>query len=169
MIVRKSTRADLEKMLTIYAYAREQMRKNGNPTQWGEYYPAEELLIQDIAEGVSYVIENEGEICGTFVFKIGIDPTYVVIENGHWLNDKTYGVIHRVASNGTQKGVLQASLTFAETQIENIRIDTHENNKIMQHLLEKMGYCKCGTVYIDDGSPRIAYQKEICSTKENEN
>ena len=29
----------------------------------------------------------------------------------------------------------------------------------MQHILEKNGFVSCGTIYVADGSPRIAYQK----------
>jgi RimJ/RimL family protein N-acetyltransferase len=46
-------------------------------------------------------------------------------------------------------------------QIPNIRIDTHRDNAIMQHLLEKNGFVKCGIIYVEDGSPRIAYQKRL--------
>ena len=27
----------------------------------------------------------------------------------------------------------------------------------MQQLLEKMGFTPCGTIYLEDGSPRLAY------------
>lgn len=29
----------------------------------------------------------------------------------------------------------------------------------MQKLLEKYGYIKCGIIHVEDGTPRIAYQK----------
>lgn len=40
-----------------------------------------------------------------------------------------------------------------------MRIDTHENNKVMQHLIKKNGFQECGIIYVEDGSPRIAYEK----------
>ena len=30
----------------------------------------------------------------------------------------------------------------------------------MQHLLDKLKFRKCGIIYLLDGNPRIAYQKE---------
>ena len=42
---------------------------------------------------------------------------------------------------------------------DNLRIDTHKDNKIMINLIEKAGFERCGTIYVDDGTPRIAYQK----------
>lgn len=41
---------------------------------------------------------------------------------------------------------------------QNIRIDTHADNKTMQHLIEADGFTRCGIIYIADGTPRIAYQ-----------
>ena len=29
---------------------------------------------------------------------------------------------------------------------------------MMQHVLEKNGFVPCGIIYVEDGSPRIAYQ-----------
>ena len=46
--------------------------------------------------------------------------------------------------------------------IKNLRADTTEENKIMQHLLEKFGYQKCGVVFLkrsEEKNKRIAYQK----------
>ena len=37
--------------------------------------------------------------------------------------------------------------------------DTHADNAVMQRLLEGAGFVRCGIIYTDDGSPRIAYQK----------
>jgi RimJ/RimL family protein N-acetyltransferase len=161
--VRKTKPEDLESVMRVYAYAREQMKKNGNPTQWGEDRPGENTIVSDIEAGNSYVVagEGDGEICGVFAFIIGDDPTYRKIENGAWKNDHTYGTIHRLASNGKEKGIFQACLQFCEQCIPDIRADTHQNNRIMQYLLEKAGYERCGIIFVEDGSPRIAYQKTI--------
>jgi len=150
---------DLGRMLEIYEFARKQMCLNGNPNQWVNY-PSRELLEEDIKSGVSYVIESDSEVIGTFVFCIGEDPTYQVIEEGGWLNDEPYGTIHRIASDGTQEGLFKLVEKYCSQQIDNIRIDTHEDNKIMQHILEKSGFSKCGIIYTYDGSPRIVYQKK---------
>lgn len=161
MNVRKSTIDDLDILLAIYKYAREQMKLNGNPTQWGNTEPSIETIKNDITNGNSYIIEKNGEVCGTFAFIIGNDPTYAVIKDGAWLNNEKYGVIHRVASNGREKGIINFILSYCESKIDNIRIDTHHDNKIMQHLLEKNGYKKCGTIFVKDNTSRIAYQKTL--------
>lgn len=160
MTIRPTTMADWDAVQAIYAYAREQMRQNGNPTQWGNDRPLADSIRQDIENGNHYMIESDGQIVGVFAFVLGEDPTYTVIE-GAWLNDAPYGTLHKVAGNGIQRGILRYCLDFCEAQIANVRVDTHQNNTIMRHLLQQYGYRECGIIYVDDGTPRIAYQKEI--------
>ena len=38
-------------------------------------------------------------------------------------------------------------------------VDTHADNKVMQHLLESEGFTRCGIIHVEDGTPRIAYQR----------
>lgn len=160
MTIRKAALKDMEAILTIYQYAREQMRRNGNPDQWGEEYPCVETVRDDIIQGNSYVLEEADGIAGVFVFSLGEDPTYWRIEEGAWLNEQPYGTIHRIAGRGEGKGIFRQCIRFCEARTDNVRIDTHERNLIMRHLLEKNNYQKCGRIYVADGSPRIAYQKE---------
>lgn len=160
MDVRKAVLADLKEILDIYASARERMRQWGNPSQWGESYPPPELVKEDIRSGNSYVITDGGEIAAVFAFFLGDEPTYQRIEKGAWLNDRPYGTIHRLAGRGEKGGIFACCTRFCEGRVGNIRADTHACNKRMQHLLEKNGYVKCGRIYVADGSPRIAYQKE---------
>ena len=87
MLIRSATYADIDALLAIFAHARQQMAADGNPTQWGDGYPERSQLLDDIQRNVSYIIEHEGHICGTFVFILGDDPTYHLIEDGAWLDD----------------------------------------------------------------------------------
>lgn len=161
MTIRKAALCDMEAILEVYRYARRQMRLNGNPDQWGENYPSPEMVENDIMQGNSYVVEEAEEIVGVFAFIHGEDPTYRRIEDGAWLNEQPYGTIHRIAGSGRGKGIFRQCTGFCEARAANVRIDTHERNLIMQHLLEENSYQKCGRIYVADGSPRIAYQKEV--------
>ena len=136
MPIRLATTADLPAISAIYAFARTQMAKDNNPTQWGKSHPPLDLLKADITAKHLYVIEEAGNIGGVFAFILGEDPTYQQID-GAWLNDQPYGTIHRIAGNGKIKGTFSKALAFCEQLEPNIRIDTHQNNKRMQHLLEK--------------------------------
>lgn len=157
-MIRLATAADLPDILEVYRVARSFMAANGNPTQWGTTYPAVELLEEDIRLGRLYVDEMSGRVCGAFMFALGDDPTYAYIENGAWLNSSLYGTIHRVASDGTVPGVLGRCVAFCRSQHPHLRIDTHADNHIMQTCIAKQGFTRCGTIYVEDGSPRIAYE-----------
>ena len=150
---------DLPDILNIYQYAISFMIKSGNPSQWADGYPQEELLLWDIENGQLYLCRNSHAIYGVFAFIIGEDETYRRIENGSWLSDAPYGTIHRIAGNGMKKGILAEAVSYCESKIPHLRIDTHHDNLIMQHLVIKLGFRKCGTIYVSDGSPRIAFEK----------
>ena len=77
---------------------------------------------------------------------------------GSWLSDAPYGVIHRVASDGRMPGVFHRCAAFCRARCANLRIDTHHDNHTMQRLIEGAGFRRCGVIYVEDGSPRIAYQ-----------
>ena len=156
-MVRKAIQNDIEKIGEIYTAARAFMRATGNPTQWSGGYPSRELTEQDIKDGKLYVVEQNGALHGVFYFNIGEDPTYLKID-GAWESDAPYGVIHRIASDGTARGVFSEALGFCTEQISHIRIDTHEDNKVMQNVLLRHGFCFCGIIYLENGDPRRAYE-----------
>jgi len=116
-------------------------------------------LTESILSGHNFLIYNNNEVVATFDFIVGNDPNYLVIEDGNWINDDKYGVVHRLASNGKAKGVAQFCFEWCFSQISNIRVDTHEDNFAMQKVLDKLGYKKCGIIYVSDGTPRLAFQK----------
>lgn len=159
MKMRPSTPEDIDYIMDCINTARQLMRESGNTVQWTNGYPSEELMLESIEKGYNFLIINNDEVVATFDFIIGDDPNYAVIENGSWLDHQKYGVIHRLASNGKAKGVAQFCFEWCFSQFPNIRIDTHETNIAMQKVLERLGYQKCGIIYVSDGTPRLAYQK----------
>lgn len=162
MLIRKSHIQDLPSIMEAYARARRFMHETGNPNQWINGYPPEEQAIKEIQQGDNYVCLNEDEtFAGTFFFRVGDDPTYATIYNGQWLDDHPYGVVHRMASNGNTKGVADFCLQWCFRQHPNIRVDTHPDNRVMRHILEKNGYQYCGIIYVANGTERLAFQKKI--------
>lgn len=158
-MIRLAEIRDLEDILKIYEIARKFMIDNGNPSQWSGNYPKKELLIDDIKSEHLYVYVEDNVIHGVFAFIIGEDSTYKVIEDGEWLSNDLYGTIHRIASDGLVHGVFNEVVSYCFNVINHLRIDTHYDNKVMQHLIEKSGFIKCGIIHVRDGSPRIAYEK----------
>ena len=159
--IRHAQPADLSAVLAIYARARAFMAENGNPRQWNTTWPPAALVEEDIAQGRSYVCCKENEIVGVFVFMAPYDDaTYHEIFDGTWRSDRPYGVVHRIATSGTEKGVGFFCLNWAFEQFPHLRIDTHGDNVPMQHLVEKCGFVHCGTIYVEeDDDPRLAYER----------
>ena len=164
MLIRKSTEQDIPRMLEIYAGARAFMAARGNPNQWGPtQWPPEALLHRDIRGGNSYVCVNaEGRVIATFFFLYGadIEPTYREITGGAWRDSSPYGVVHRLASDGSERGIGAFCLEWAYAQCGHLRIDTHGDNTVMQNMAERLGFVHCGTIYVEeDDYPRLAYEK----------
>lgn len=157
-MIRKAEERDMDALLRVYKAAKAYMVASGNPNQWEEGYPGC-VLGRDIQGGNLYVLCGEdGTVHAAFVFQLEPEPNYAVIEEGAWTSDKPYGTIHRVGSDGTEKGVFSQCLEFCKTLSPYIRADTHQDNKTMQHVLEKHGFVPRGIIHVEDGTPRIAYE-----------
>ena len=158
MFIRHTTYDDLDTLKDLFGCARKYMKDHGNPSQWKDNRPDIRLIETDIENNNSYVIEDEGKIVGTFACIKGIEPTYLDIE-GQWLNDDEYVTIHRIASNGSKRGIFNEAIDFAEKFGVDIRIDTHKDNLKMRQLIKDKGFVYCGIIIVDDGTERLAYQK----------
>jgi len=154
--------ADLPTILNLRDQAREIMRSYGNVYQWPDGYPRDDMFLKDIELGGSHVMLDEaGEIVGTFALLPSPEVTYNVIYDGQWLDDEPYYVIHRIASTPESRGILEALLDYCESKVGNIRIDTHEANIIMRKGLERHGYQYCGIIHLLNGDERLAFQKVV--------
>lgn len=157
-MIRKARQSELEEIMPLYEAAKAYMNRTGNANQWIGGYPSRELIADDIRRGYSHVFEENGRLAAVFSFIEGNDPTYDMIE-GSWLDDAPYGVVHRLAGNGMRKGVGKECLEWSLRRCGNLRVDTHADNRTMQHILESLGFTRCGIIYTHNGTPRIAYQK----------
>ncbi len=160
-IIRTAETTDLPVIMQLVASAKAIMRKSGNMNQWNDGYPSEEIILEDINDGCCRIIMHGDTAVGSFVLKAGPDPTYSNIYDGQWLNDEPYHVIHRITSSEDAHGIFEEMLDYCFNISHNIRIDTHRDNTIMRHLLEKNGFTCCGIIHIANGNERVAYQKTI--------
>ena len=55
--IEKGKLEDLPRILQIYASARKFMKQSGNPRQWGDSFPPEDLLAKDIEKEQLYVVK----------------------------------------------------------------------------------------------------------------
>ena len=62
-----------------------------------------------------------------------------------------------MVSSGAKKGMFLEVFNYVKKLINNIRIDTHHDNVVMQSVLNKNGFIKCGVIYLKNGNPRLAY------------
>lgn len=164
MTIRKSTIEDIDLILRMYDHSRSVMRADGNMTQWVGY-PTRKDVEEDIAQEVSYIIEeSEGEhgsakACGTFAMVPGVEPTYGYIDHGRWIDEQTpYATLHRIAAMPGVHGIADIAFRYAKEQCNHLRVDTHHDNRPMHHILEKEGFVYCGIIYMPDGAPRDAYE-----------
>lgn len=158
-MVRLAGYQDIDTILRLFSEAREIMRADGNIHQWEGPYPGEEQVRSDIELGVGRVVVHDGEVVAYFAIIPSPEPTYAYID-GKWLDDDLpYMVIHRIASSRTSKGVFREIIEYSSSLCGNIRIDTHRDNHIMQHVIAKAGFTYCGIIYLADGAERLAYQR----------
>ena len=151
------------------------MRQSGNMHQWGEGYPSEAVITADMERNGGFVVVDDGMIVGYFAFLPSPEPTYAKIYEGDWLDDeRPYHVVHRIASYPYVHGIFSSIMDFCFSHDSNIRIDTHRDNKIMQHIIMKHGFTYCGIIYLASGDAldqrslatigtqeRLAYQQII--------
>lgn len=156
--LRPATADDLPAIASVFSAARQFMAAQGNPTQWGSSYPPEELLAADIAAGRARAFVDEtGAVHGYVSIQVDPEPAYARVD-GAWLQPGPYATIHRIATDGTFRGALTQALAEARRLAPAIRLDTHADNLPMQRAAEKLGFRRCGTIWVEDGTPRIAYE-----------
>lgn len=155
----KADASRLDRIMEILDCGREIMRRSGNPHQWPVGKPSRETITGDIAAGNSYLVMDGEEAVATFAFIPGPDPTYSYVEGGAWVDDTLpYHVVHRLASTPEAHGIFATVFNYCKAHTQSLRVDTHSDNRIMQHNLAKHGFAHCGTIYLLDGNPRLAYQ-----------
>ncbi len=168
--IRKTTPADVDAIVPILEEARRTIADLGID-QWQNGYPNREVIEEDVRLGHSYVLTNDGQVIGTFAFIRDGEPLYDVIEGGHWQSgddNHNYDTVHRVAISVASRGsgVSTDMVNFAAEHARaagktSVRIDTHRGNLVMRRMLEKHGFVPCGTIYLANGDPRVAYELTV--------
>lgn len=165
MEFRKSFKKDVDSIMRIIKQAQDYFKKQGID-QWQNDYPNQNTINDDIKNGESYVLENDGCVVATAMVTFKGEKSYDSIYNGEWLSNNEYATIHRVAVDNNYKGIGLSSQIIKNIEnlclqrnIHSIKVDTHEDNLSMQKLLKKNEFKYCGIIYLDDNSKRIAFEK----------
>ena len=160
MTIREAKTTDVSDIMQVMEAAKGIMRSSGNMHQWGDGYPSEAVILSDMQQHGGFVLEDAGRIVGYFAFLPCPEPTYSKIYDGEWLdNVQPYHVVHRIASQPDVHGVFSHIIDFCFSHDTNIRIDTHQDNRIMQHNIKKHGFTYCGIIHLANGDERLAYQR----------
>ncbi|MDO4976520.1 MAG: GNAT family N-acetyltransferase [Eubacteriales bacterium] len=168
---RKSTLDDIDAMEKIAEEGKLLLKSRGiNQWQRGNY-PSREIFIQDVADGIGYVVTLENEVAAVCAVTLTKEPSYESFAEGKWLtdDDAVYATIHRCATAQRFRGRNIAPFLFSKVAdfarangAKSIRIDTHPENQSMQHALSKSGFTLCGLLYLVDGDevgdPRYGYE-----------
>lgn len=162
--VRPAQPADMDRIAEIYAHARAFMKASGNPGQWGESYPSEEVIRRDIERGNCHVLETEDALEAVFAYIEGEDATYREIAEGAWRQQGAYGTVHRLASAGNRRGAAALCFDWCAARAKahgcaSLRAGTHADNQPMQRVLAGTGFVRCGVIYLENGAPRLAYER----------
>ena len=161
MEIRLAFPNEVDAIMQVIEEAKKCLAEAGS-TQWQNGYPDADTIIEDIISGQAYVALEEGELLAYAAVTKSPEKAYEAIYDGNWEGKEAeYLVFHRiaVASDVQGQGVAQ---TFLEGLIEgfdylDFRSDTHDQNKVMQHIFEKLGFKQVGKVPVD--GERLAYQK----------
>ena len=167
MEFRQANISDLDQIMEIIELSKKYLKET-KVDQWQDGYPAKEDLRRDIESGNSYVLTNKDEIIATTVISLDSESTYNSIFNGEWITNEEYIVMHRVAVHNKYKGkgifkelIKEAESLALNNDIFSIKIDTHRDNVSMQRAVVKNNFKRCGIIYLEDGSERIAFEKVI--------
>ena len=156
MQLRRATMADFDRIIAILKDGANQLAERG-VDQWQGDYPSKAQIKEDIENGWAFLaVSEDQETVGAIAIVDGPDHVYDHLD-GKWLSDTNkYVVIHRVAIHSQHSGkgyatkLLQAVINDIKNNrddIDSIRIDTHEDNKAMQHLIAKMGFSQVGYLH----------------------
>ena len=160
--IRKAEPSDMASIMLVMEAARGIMRSSGNLHQWSDGYPSEAVILGDMERSGGYVVEDARSIVAYFAFLPSPEPTYAKIYEGEWLDDvEPYHVVHRIASFPQARHVFSDIMDFCSSVDRNIRIDTHRDNHIMQHVIAKYGFTYCGIIYLLNGDERLAFQRVL--------
>ena len=165
LTLRQAKPEELDICVAILRQGREFQRQQGF-SQWAENFPDPNAIREDIAKGYGFLLVKDGIVAGYQYISLDGDPSYPYLE-GTWQADGPYGVIHRIAFDPQFRGQGLSREAFEvigayckERGAKSLRIDTHPDNKRMQHVLEKAGFSYRGIVMLPVGL-RWAYDKVL--------
>lgn len=163
---------DKNTIMTILRDGSRQLAKQGID-QWQGDYPNETQVLADIQAGHSYLYQTDaGQTVGSIAVAPSPDSSYDTLEGSWLVNTDSFAVIHRVAvlsectGHGYATTLLQSGINLIQAKhphAASVRIDTHQHNQAMQHLINKLGFNQVGQIsgVYTDADVSFVYEKPI--------
>ena len=166
---RRATMQDLNQVMEAVEDAREFLKMQGNG-QWQDGYPNQDDFINDINNKRLFVVlddNNPDNIAGVCALTYH-EEDYHHLYEGKWLTNLPYMVMHRVAvkkeyrGQGYGKKLFQIFVDQAKLEgYRSLRIDTHEGNALMRHLIASFGFELCGKAILTPNKDRLMFEKVL--------
>ena len=170
LVFRRAQPGDLTAIMDLISQARDLLRASDIP-QWQGVHPTRADVMTDISRGWEYVLANDTTIAASAALWQAPDPNYETIYEGQWARGPVtateYATIHRTCVSPAFRGQRLAQRLVTELLAQasalgfhEVRIDTHELNHRMRHVIETVGFQHAGTVRMN-GEPtdlRLVYQ-----------
>jgi GNAT superfamily N-acetyltransferase len=165
---RKATLEDLPQVMEAVEDSRALLKEQGNG-QWQDGYPNRNDFINDINNGRLFVtyLDDPNEIVGVCALTYR-EEDYHHLYEGKWLTDFPYMVMHRVAikkkykDKGLGKKLFEVFIEQAKLEgYKSLRIDTHEGNAIMRHIITSFGFVYCGKAILTPDKDRMVFEKVL--------
>lgn len=166
MRVRPAKKSDLSDIVNCAERIKSEYFLRHDIPQWNNGYPSKEDFAADIEAGRLFVMYLGEALIGFISAGVEHDPCYDVVYDGEWTSEEPYVVIHRLGINPDWHGMGMGTSLYGIAErlcealdVHAIRADTHEKNEAMIHFLEKNGFRKVGVIHLQNGEPRIAFEK----------
>ena len=166
---RKATIDDLKQVMEAAEDARELLKEQGNG-QWQDGYPNEDDFINDINNDRLFVVldvNNPKIIAGVCALTYR-EEDYHHLYEGKWLTELPYIVMHRVAvkkkyrGQGYGKKLFEVFIDQAKVEgYRSLRIDTHEGNALMRHLITSFAFAYCGKAILTPNKDRMVFERVL--------
>lgn len=164
---REAKVSDVGDIMEIISQAQKYL-KSLNIDQWQNNYPNNLVIENDIKNNNAYVAVINKKVVGFAAIIFDKELTYNTIYNGSWLSRKPYVTVHRIAVAKDYKNLGIGNLLIEKTVelakksgVSSIRIDTHQDNLIMQKFIFANNFTFCGHIYLGDKSLRLAYERLV--------
>ena len=158
---------DIDSIMEAVEDSRELLKEQGNG-QWQDGYPNRDDFINDIKNKRLFVVFDEDDVnkvAGVCALTYR-EEDYHHLYEGKWLTELPYMVMHRVAlkkeyrHQGYGKKLFKVFIEQAKLEgYRSLRIDTHEGNAVMRHLITSFGFVYCGKAILTPDKDRMVFER----------